>query len=65
MKPRYTIPVPVSLFNIIGAALICRPYYLSRHVISSEVEADGGEERSGTGGVEIVVRDIRQTEVVA
>ena len=31
----------------------------------SEVEADGGEEGTGTGCVEIVVRDVRQTEVIA
>ena len=39
---------------------MCRPY-----LIKSEVETDGGEESTGTGGVEIVVRDVRQSDVIA
>ena len=39
---------------------MCRPYHLK-----SEVEADGGEEGASTGGVEIVMRDGRQSEIIA
>ena len=39
---------------------MCRPYYYK-----SEVETDGSKEGTSTGGVEIVVRDVRQSEVIA
>ena len=39
---------------------MCRPYYYK-----SEVETDCGEEGTSTGSVEIVVLDVRQSEVIA
>ena len=39
---------------------MCRPYYYK-----SEVETDGSKEGTSTRGVEIVVRDVRQSEVIA